>query len=139
MVIKGVTSKNYAILTIVKGDQTMSNNHDQEMQEVESLLKHVNEKEFDEITAKGVTLVDFYADWCGPCKMIAPILEQLQPEYEGKVEIIKVDVDAEENLAMRYKVMSIPTLLLLKNGKVIAQTMGFQSKAMLEKFIHQAL
>jgi thioredoxin 1 len=117
----------------------MSNNHDQEMQEVESLLKHVNEKEFDEITAKGVTLVDFYADWCGPCKMIAPILEQLQPEYEGKVEIIKVDVDAEENLAMRYKVMSIPTLLLLKNGKVIAQTMGFQSKAMLEKFIHQAL
>lgn len=102
-------------------------------------MKVVNEKEFDEIVAKGVTLVDFYADWCGPCKMIAPVLEQLQPVYEGKVNMIKVDVDAEENLAMRYKVMSIPTILLLKDGKVVGQTMGFQPKAMLEKFIGQAL
>ncbi|MGB7595059.1 MAG: thioredoxin [Erysipelotrichaceae bacterium] len=102
-------------------------------------MKVVNEKEFDEIVAKGVTLVDFYADWCGPCKMIAPVLEQLQPEFEGKVHMIKVDVDAEENLAMRYKVMSIPTILLFKDGKVVGQTMGFQPKAMLEKFIGQAI
>ncbi len=101
-------------------------------------MKIVNEKEFDEIVAKGVTLVDFFADWCGPCKMIAPVLEQLQPEFEGKVNMIKVDVDAQENLAMRYKVMSIPTILLFKDGKVVGTTMGFQPKAMLEKFIAQA-
>ncbi len=102
-------------------------------------MKVVKEKEFDEIVAQGVTLVDFYADWCGPCKMISPILEQLQPEYEGKVHMIKVDVDAEENLAMRFKVMSIPTLMLFKDGKVVGQTMGFQPKPMLEKFIATAL
>ena len=75
-------------------------------------MKVVNEKEFDEIVAKGVTLVDFYADWCGPCKMIAPTLEQLSVELDGKAQIIKVDVDQQEALAMRFKVMSIPTLIL---------------------------
>jgi len=102
-------------------------------------MKIVKEKEFDEIVAKGVTLVDFYADWCGPCKMIAPTLEQLAVQFEGKAEIIKVNVDETEDLAMRYKVMSIPTLILFKDGETVAQTMGYQSKAMLEKFIGQAL
>ena len=102
-------------------------------------MKVVNEKEFDEIVAKGVTLVDFYADWCGPCKMIAPTLEQLSVELEGKAQIIKVDVDQQEALAMRFKVMSIPTLILFKDGKPVAQTMGFQPKGALEKFIGQAL
>jgi len=98
-------------------------------------MKVVNEKEFDEIVAKGVTLVDFYADWCGPCKMIAPTLEQLSVELDGKAQIIKVDVDQQEALAMRFKVMSIPTLILFKDGKPVAQTMGFQPKGALEKFI----
>ncbi len=102
-------------------------------------MKVVNEKEFDEIVAKGVTLVDFYADWCGPCKMIAPTLEQLSVELDGKAQIIKVDVDQQEALAMRFKVMSIPTLILFKDGKPVAQTMGFQPKGALEKFIGQAL
>jgi len=102
-------------------------------------MKVVNEKEFDEIVAKGVTLVDFYADWCGPCKMIAPTLEQLSAELDGKAQIIKVDVDQQEALAMRFKVMSIPTLILFKDGKPVAQTMGFQPKGALEKFIGQAL
>ena len=94
-------------------------------------MKIVNAVEFDATTKKGVVLVDFSAEWCGPCKMIAPVLEQLS-------EIIKVDVDVEQQLAQKYNVMSIPTLLLFKDGNVIGQVVGFQSKAMLEKFIQRA-
>ena len=75
-------------------------------------MKVVNTVEFESTTKKGITLVDFSAEWCGPCKMIAPVLEQLSTELEGKVNIIKVDVDVEQQLAQKYNVMSIPTLLL---------------------------
>jgi len=102
-------------------------------------MKIVNEKEFDEMTKKGAVLVDFYADWCGPCKMIHPVLEQIEKELDGKLNIISVNVDEQENLAMRYKVMSIPTLLLFKDGEVIGQTMGYQAKPMLDKFVSKAL
>lgn len=102
-------------------------------------MKTVTAQEFDSITKKDVVLVDFSAEWCGPCKMIAPVLEQLSKEMEGKVKIIGIDVDQEQQLAMRYNVMSIPTLLLFKNGEVLGQVVGFQSKPMLEKFIQRAL
>ena len=85
-----------------------------------------------------LVIIDFSAEWCGPCKMIAPVLEQLSEELEGKVKIIKVDVDVEQQLAQKYNVMSIPTLLLFKDGNVLGQVVGFQSKAMLEKFIQRA-
>ena len=101
-------------------------------------MKVVNNVEFESTIKKGITLVDFSAEWCGPCKMIAPVLEQLSTELEGKVNIIKVDVDVEQQLAQKYNVMSIPTLLLFKEGNVIGQVVGFQSKAMLEKFIQRA-
>ena len=101
-------------------------------------MKVVNTVEFESTTKKGITLVDFSAEWCGPCKMIAPVLEQLSTELEGKVNIIKVDVDVEQQLAQKYNVMSIPTLLLFKEGNVIGQVVGFQAKAMLEKFIQRA-
>lgn len=102
-------------------------------------MKLVTALEFDAITKKDVVLVDFSAEWCGPCKMIAPVLDQLSKEYEGRVKIITVDVDQEQHLAGRYNVMSIPTLLLFKDGKVIGQVVGFQSKPMLEKFIQRGL
>lgn len=102
-------------------------------------MKLVTESEFNTITKTGAVLVDFSAEWCGPCKMIAPVLDQLSKEYEGKAKIITVDVDVEQNLAMRYNVMSIPTLLLFKDGQVLGQVVGFQSKPMLEKFIQRAL
>ena len=101
-------------------------------------MKTVTALEFDAITKKGIVLVDFSAEWCGPCKMIAPVLEQLSKEMADKVKIITVDVDVEQELAQRYNVMSIPTLLLFKDGSVIGQVVGFQSKAMLEKFIQRA-
>lgn len=77
-------------------------------------------------------LVDFYADWCGPCKFIAPIVEQLATEYEGKAKVGKMDVDADQLTAQKYGIMSIPTLLIFKNGEVVEKIVGAQPKAALE-------
>lgn len=101
-------------------------------------MRVVKTNEFDAAVSDGVVLVDFYADWCGPCKMVAPILEQLNDEYQGKLNIIKVDVDAEQALAQRYSIMSIPTLMLFKDGNVVGQVLGFQAKPMLKQFIAKA-
>lgn len=78
-------------------------------------------------------LVDFWAAWCGPCRAIAPIVEQLSTEYAGKVKIGKVNVDENRDLAQQFGVMSIPTLILFKNGQKVDQVIGFTGKADLEK------
>ncbi len=96
-------------------------------------MKKVTELEFQDAIAEGYTLVDFYADWCGPCKMLSPVLEQLDKEYENKVNIVKVDVDVEHGLARQFGVQSIPTLILFKDGKEIEKTMGFRPKPMFEQ------
>ena len=87
-----------------------------------------SEVQFDEIIKEGVSLVDFYAVWCGPCKMLAPTVEEIAEEYDGKVKVCKVDVDNVETLAYRYGIRSIPTLLYFKNGKLMETNVGFQSK-----------
>lgn len=87
-------------------------------------IKHFKGNNLEEEVGGNYTLVDFYADWCGPCKMLAPILEELKDE----VQIIKVNVDENEEVAMKYGVMSIPTLVFFKNGKVIHQMVGFTNK-----------
>lgn len=76
-------------------------------------------------------LVDFYADWCGPCKMLAPVVEELAKEYEGVYKIGKLNVDESPNTASTYRVMSIPTLLFIKNGQVVDSVVGVVSKAQL--------
>lgn len=98
-------------------------------------IVNVDSSNFNETIASGVTLVDFYADWCGPCKMLAPVLEQVDQEVEG-VKIVKLNVDESKELAFQYNVMSIPTLILFKDGKQIAQTMGFQPKEQLIKWLN---
>ena len=82
-------------------------------------------------------LVDFWAEWCGPCKMIGPILEELALEMDGKIQIAKVDVDSNSQTAMHYAIRSIPTLIIIKDGAVVAQHIGAASKAQLENFINQ--
>ncbi len=78
-------------------------------------------------------LVDFWAVWCGPCRLIAPIVEELGQQYEGKLKVYKVDVDQEQQLAMQYGIMSIPTLLLFKNGQVVEQIVGALPKGAIEQ------
>lgn len=80
----------------------------------------------------GVAVVDFWAEWCGPCRMIAPILDQLASEYQGKVKVAKLDVDANARTATRFNVRSIPMLLFFKNGQVVDQIVGAQPKASIE-------
>tara|TARA_B100000405_G_scaffold273118_1_gene213399 strand:- start:64 stop:384 length:321 start_codon:yes stop_codon:yes gene_type:complete len=82
-------------------------------------------------------LVDFWAEWCGPCKMIGPILEELAIEMGEKIKIVKVDVDNNSQTAMKYSIRSIPTLIIIKNGSVVAQNIGAASKAQLEDFINK--
>lgn len=80
-------------------------------------------------------LVDFWATWCGPCKMLAPTIERLAEELEGEVVVAKLDVDREQDIALKYQVMSIPTLILFNEGKEVRRTVGFQPKAKILDFI----
>ncbi len=96
---------------------------------------HFTDENFEEEVVKSdiPVLVDFYADWCGPCKMLTPIIEELATEYEGKVKIGKVDVDEAGAVAGKYGVMSIPTIIFFKGGEVVDQAVGFVPKEELAK------
>lgn len=80
-------------------------------------------------------LIDFWAPWCGPCRMVGPVIEQLADEYEGKVKIGKVNVDEEPELSQTFGIMSIPTIVLVKDGKVVKQVVGARPKAELEAML----
>lgn len=94
---------------------------------------HFSEADFDAKVLKSSTpaLVDFYADWCGPCRVMAPVIDELAAELAGKVLVGKVDVDANQQLAERYQVMSIPTLVVFKGGQVVDRLSGVQPKGAL--------
>ena len=87
---------------------------------------HLNKDNFEEITREGLALVDFWATWCGPCRMQAPVVDQLDAELGGSVKVCKVDVDAEPTLARKFRVMSIPTLVAMKDGQVKEMRVGYQ-------------
>ncbi len=101
----------------------------------------VDESNFDQIVlqAKTPVLVDFWATWCGPCRMIAPIVEELVEEYEGRISFAKLDVDQNPRTASNYGIMSIPTLLIFKNGNPISNIIGFRPKAELKRNLDDAL
>lgn len=101
----------------------------------------LNDQNFDEEIKKATlpVLVDFYADWCGPCKLMEPILEEVEKEFEGKLVIAKVDVDANQQTSMKFGVMSIPTSIFFKNGSNVKQLIGYQDKATLVKYINEVL
>jgi thioredoxin 1 len=94
---------------------------------------------FKDETKEGVVLVDFFATWCGPCKMLAPVIEELAGEYEGKVKIGKLDVDENPETAGQFGVQSIPTIIIFKDGQEVDKMLGFQSKEALKEHIDKAL
>jgi thioredoxin 1 len=94
---------------------------------------------FESTIAEGVTLVDFWAPWCGPCRMIAPVIEELAEDFEGKAKIAKVDTDEQGEVAQKYGIRSIPTLILFKDGEPVDQMVGAASKAVFEQKINAHL
>jgi thioredoxin 1 len=115
-------------------DAKLEKLREQKRQEIERLIPatklkpegvlHLSSKDFDQATSKGVTLVDFYATWCGPCKMMAPVVEQLAQEFAGRVNVAKVDVDENMELAMRFQVRGVPTFGIFKDGKLLQCIVG---------------
>jgi thioredoxin 1 len=94
---------------------------------------------FEETVKEGVALVDFWAPWCGPCRMIAPVIEELAEAYDGKAKICKVNTDEEQDIAIKYGIRSIPTIILFKDGEVVEQMVGAASKQAFEEKLNALL
>ena len=103
------------------------------------IIQTVGSSDFDTVTQSGVVLVDFFATWCRPCQMQKPILEQIVPLFGGRAKIIKVDTDQAQDIAVRFGIQSIPTLILLKNGQQVAQFVGLQQAETLKAALEKAL
>ncbi len=101
------------------------------------LIKHVSDASFDAdvLKASGPVLVDYWAEWCGPCKMIAPVLDEIAGTYEGKLTIAKLNIDENQETPAKHGVRGIPTLMLFKNGEVAATKVGALSKSQLSAFL----
>lgn len=102
------------------------------------MVKHIDDKDFsvEVLDENGVVVVDFWANWCGPCKMIAPVIDELASEMQN-VKFVKVDVDKSPSVAGQFKIASIPTLMMFKNGKPVDTLVGFRPKTALEEAIRR--
>lgn len=103
------------------------------------MVQKITTKEFDEVKTKSVAIIDFSANWCGPCKMLAPVLEAVSEELGDKVSFYNVDVDENPDLAMQFRIANIPALIMLKDGEKVAMQVGFQPKEGIMEFINSQL
>ena len=104
-----------------------------------SAATELTSSNFDAIVSEGVTLIDFWAEWCNPCRMMTPVVDDLAAQYGDKAKVAKVNVDNEQDLAMKFNVSSIPTFLVVKDGEVTRRFVGVTSKAELAKAVDAAL
>jgi len=102
-------------------------------------IKMLDESNFSKEIESGVTLIDFFAEWCGPCRMLAPVVEDVADSLKDKASFGKVDIDKQVKLATEYQVTSIPTLVLFKDGKEIDRIVGLRDEKALKKFVEKAL
>ena len=101
------------------------------------MIKHIeNETEFKEFIKEGLVLIDFFATWCGPCKMLSPVIEQVERE-KPELKVVKVDVDEAPAIAAEYGIQAIPTLFLVKDGKIVDKKMGYLNKNQLNDFVNK--
>lgn len=103
------------------------------------MVKKISQNEFNEAESCDIAVIDFSASWCGPCKMLAPVLEEVSEEYTGKISFFNIDVDENVEIAMKYRVASIPALLVLKKGQKADMQIGFVPKEELEDFLNRQL
>ena len=103
------------------------------------MIKHLTDANFDKETESGVTLVDFHANWCGPCRMLAPVLEQVAKDVKGKAAIGKIDIDAEQKVATRFQITSVPTMILFKDGKEVNRLIGLRNADAIKDFMLAAV
>lgn len=102
------------------------------------MVKEINTADFKVALAEGKVIVaDFWAVWCGPCRMLSPVLDELSEEFAGKAEFVKVNVDEELVLSQEYDIMSIPCVIVFKNGEAVAKNVGFLSKSAMKEFIEK--
>jgi thioredoxin 1 len=99
-------------------------------------IDHLTDENFEQTIAKGVTLVDFYATWCGPCRMIAPIVEQLAGKIQGKARVAKLDIDQAQRVSNSLQITSVPTLILFKDGKEVKRVIGVKDLDYLLNLVH---
>ncbi|TAK90247.1 MAG: thioredoxin TrxA [Burkholderiaceae bacterium] len=106
-----------------------------------SEIKYVSDATFEQdvVKADGAVLIDYWAEWCGPCKMIAPVLEEISKEYDGRLQIAKMNVDENQETPAKFGIRGIPTLMLFKNGAVVATKVGALSKSQLTAFLDSHL
>ena len=105
------------------------------------LIQHITDNNFETVVieSKDTVLVDFWAEWCGPCKMIAPVLDEAADTYKGKLQIAKMNVDENREIPAKFGIRGIPTLMLYKDGQLAATKVGAMSKAQLNEFLQQQL
>src|SRR5687767_5512860 len=99
------------------------------------MVGHLKDDDFEQKIEKGVSLVEFQADWCGPCRMLAPVLEQVEKEVAGNASIWKVNIDNEQKTASQFQITSVPTMILFKDGKEVSRLIGLRNADVIKKFV----